>query len=52
MVGAGSGWGSVWFLFLWRSSSLVWVVFLAKTTGRVNEHYSRLDDEMTSYVLV
>lgn len=33
MVGARSGWGAVWFLLLWRSTGLVWVVFL-EITGR------------------
>ena len=49
MVSARSGWGSVWFLLLWGSAGLVWVVFLE---GQRERKQTELWEAMSDNLLV
>lgn len=50
MVSTGSGWGSVWFLLLWRSGCLVWVIFLMKmNTWEQNEENEGNEDVVSQF---
>lgn len=44
MVGARSGWGSVWLLLLWGSVGLLWVVFL-EGEGEQKEAWEAIEGE-------